>query len=264
MTIIEAMEQRRSVRTFDGRGLTPDTVTQLRNIIDASSSPFGGNVSIGLNKYAVSGKLSPTTYGMIRDAEWYFLVATGDDEDSSLSAGFRFEQVVLRAWQLGLGTCWLGGTFSKSDFDKDRTWPEDESLRIVCPVGTAAGESLMGRVARFVAGSKNRKPFDSLFFNGGFGTPLDPADRFGTSLAMMRLAPSSTNSQPWRAVVSGGSVHFYYKARSGFSVLDTGIGICHFSEAEKHYGHRGFFSKSDPGITTPKGVRYLVSYTRGQ
>ena len=80
---------------------------------------------------------------------------------------------------------------------------------------------------------------------------------------MLRIAPSSTNSQPWRALVDGGdTVHFYYKPKSPASVLDSGIGICHFHETERFNGHDGDFAKRDMAPAAPAGWIYLVSYSR--
>ena len=42
---------------------------------------------------------------MIKGTEDFFLLGIGSDEASAPSAGFGFEQVVLKALQMGLGTC---------------------------------------------------------------------------------------------------------------------------------------------------------------
>lgn len=47
----------------------------------------------------------PSKYGMIKGTEDFFLLGIGSDEASAPSAGFGFEQVVLKALQMGLGTC---------------------------------------------------------------------------------------------------------------------------------------------------------------
>ncbi|MDE6555621.1 MAG: hypothetical protein K2K55_01505, partial [Duncaniella sp.] len=60
----------------------------------------------------------------------------------------------------------------------------------------------------------------------------------------------------------GDTVHFYYKPKSRASVLDTGIGICHFHETEKYYGREGGFSKQTDIPVPPEDWKYLVSYNR--
>ena len=230
MNIIEAIKERRSVRSYNGKKLTNNQIEKLKKAIEKSYSPFGGNVSIRLKQFDLKDGYKPSTYGMIRGAQDFFLLGIGNDESSALSAGFRFEQVVLNAWQYGLGTCWIAATFKGSDFDKGEKWPEGEELKIICPVGEPAKQRILEKVGRMAMGSDKRKPFNDLFFTDNFKTPVPEDNPFREALEMLRLAPSSTNSQPWRALVTDNSVHFYYKPNSQCSILYTGIGICHFIE----------------------------------
>ncbi len=262
MNIIKAIIERRSVRSFNGECLTPDQTDILQKAIDDSSSPFGGNVSIRLRHFGSKGEYRPSTYGVIRGACDYFLIAMGPDDHSALSAGFRFEQVVLKAWRLGLGTCWIAATFKGSDFDRAEIWPSGESLKIISPVGVASKQSLIEKVTRMTLGSKRRKPFDQLFFSDDFTHPLDRNNTFARSLDMLRLAPSSTNSQPWRAVVTNDKVRFYYIPKSKLSILDCGIGLCHFHECEKHLGHNGIFVDEAAVDNAPSRWKYLITYRR--
>ncbi|MDE6276968.1 MAG: nitroreductase family protein, partial [Muribaculaceae bacterium] len=201
MNIIDAMKERRSVRTFDGNGLTPAQIAKLENAIRESTTPFGGNISIKLRKFNLKEGYKPSTYGMIRGAEDFFLLGIAGDEASALSAGYRFEQVVLRAWELGLGTCWIAATFKGSDFERGTTWPDGEQLKVICPVGVAEPPALMEKLIRLTMGSKKRLPFNDLFFYKDFKTAIPDDNKFPEALEMMRIAPSSTNSQPGRVLV---------------------------------------------------------------
>lgn len=260
MNIIEAMKGRRSVRSFDGNGISEEQRTALLKAIDESYSPFGGHMTIRLKEFDLKAGYKPSTYGMIKGATDFFLLGIGADEASAMTAGFRFEQVVLKAWQMGLGCCWIAATFKGSDFDRGEQWPDGEELKIISPVGVAIKPTLKEKLTRMSLGSKNRKPFGELFFNGDFAHSLSPDSQYGEALEMLRLAPSSTNSQPWRALVDGPTVHFYYKPKSAASVLDTGIGLCHFYETERFYVHDGRFEKTDNAPTPPDGLKYLLSY----
>lgn len=260
MNIIDAMKERRSVRSFNGERLSADQIKELHKAIDESYSPFGGHVSIRLKSFDLKGAFKPSTYGMISGATEFFLVALKKEPQSALTAGFQFEQVVLKAWQMGLGTCWIAATFKGTDFDRGERWPDGEELAVVCPVGVSDKMNLKEKVTRLTLGSKNRIAFDKLFFNGNFSTPLSPDSRFGEALEMLRLAPSSTNSQPWRGMVIGDTVHFYFRQKSKASVLDTGIGICHFDETERFRGKKGSYFTDQEAPVAPDNWIYLVSY----
>ncbi len=260
MNIIEAIKGRRSVRSYNGESLSQSQIRELEKTIESVESPFGGSVTIRLQSFDLKDGFKPSTYGMIKGAVDFFLMGIKDDKQSALTAGFKFEQVVLKAWQMGLGTCWIAATFKGTDFTKGQSWPEGEELKIVCPVGVAAKQSLREKATRLALGSKNRKPFDKLFFSDDFPLPYDPKGRFGEALEMMRLAPSSTNSQLWRALVCGDAVHFYYVPKSPASVLDCGIGISHFVETEKFNHRSGVFEEMDNVPVAPDNWIYLISY----
>ncbi len=260
MNIIEAIKERRSVRSYNGESLTQSQISELESTVQSVKSPFGGNVTIRLQSFDMKDGFKPSTYGMIKGAVDFFLLGIKNDKQSALTAGFKFEQVVLKAWQMGLGTCWIAATFKGTDFDRGEPWPDGEELKIICPVGVAAKQSLLEKITRVTLGSKNRKPFDKLFFKQDFQTPYEPSGRFGEALEMLRLAPSSTNSQPWRALVCGETVHFYYVPKSQASVLDCGIGLCHFFETEKFNHKSGVFEEQTDAPTPPDNWIYLVSY----
>lgn len=260
MNIIEAIKERRSVRSYNGEKLTQSRKKALEDAIKSAYSPFGGNVTIKLQSYDIKDGFKPSTYGMIRGAVDFFLLGMSDDKQSALTAGFKFEQVVLKSWQMGLGTCWIAATFKGTDFDRGESWPEGEELKIISPVGVASRQSMLEKVTRAALGSQRRKPFDKLFFSGHFHRPYDSSARYGEALEMLRLAPSSTNSQPWRALVCGDTVHFYYLPKGKESVLDCGIGLCHFYEAERYNDKAGVFVEIADAPVSPDGWIYLVSY----
>lgn len=264
MNVIEAMLERRSVRNFNGEPLSKDKIELLQKAIDESYSVFGGHITIRLKQFGNQKEFRPSTYGFIKGACDYFLLGIGEGEESALTTGFQFEQVVLKAWQLGFGTCWIAGTFKGTDFGKGETWPEGESLKIVSPVGVAVKQGMLEKVARFTLGSQNRKPFDDLFFTDDFKSSLSEENKFAESLKMLRIAPSSTNSQPWRCLVRDNSVLFYCKQKSPVSIVDCGIGICHFYETEKFNGFDGSFKKEEEKNVpmAPENWKYLVTYNR--
>ena len=262
MDIIQTIKERRSVRSFNGKPLSREMTEELEKAIADSYTLFGGSVTIRLKQFDIKGDFKPSTYGVIKGASDFFLMGMGDDERSQLTAGFQFEQVVLKAWMLGLGTCWIAGTFKGSQFDEREKWPEGETLKIICPVGVPEKQRFVEKMMRLTVGSNKRKPFSELFFKDDFQRSLEPGDKFGEALEMLRLAPSSTNSQPWRVLVKEDKVLFYYKPKYPITIIDMGIGICHFYETEKYNGFDGIFEKETDFPIPPDNWQYLISYKR--
>lgn len=244
---------RKSVRSFQPVSIEEWQLRELEKARDTAYSPFGGKTTLKLRFYDLSGPMKPSTYGVISGAELFMLLDAGDDNESALSGGFRMEQLVLKATEVGLGTCWIGGTFKESQFED--SCEEGEQLQAIVATGVPASKMrLLERAGRLMAGSDKRKPFGKLFFDKLPNTPLSESDIFGRSLEMMRLAPSSLNSQPWRAVVNGHKVDFYLTGISRMHMIDLGIGLCHFYLMEKELGRKGEF------IFNPDSNKTIVSY----
>lgn len=235
--IDKIIEERRSVRSFNtSEPLTASEVETLRKAVEEAESPFGGKVSIALKQFDLKGTFKPSTYGTINGASWYFLLGTDSSEESQLSLGFRMEKVVLKAASMGLGTCWIAATFKGTSFAEAAGFPADTPLQVVMPVGRPAEKkSLMEKITRTALGSAKRKPMSDLFI-------VNENSKYYEPLEMMRLAPSSTNSQPWRAEVDDNTVYFYYEKKSEASILDLGIGLSHFYLAAKEKGIKGELS----------------------
>lgn len=261
MDIIQAIKERRSVRSYLPTPLSAEQRRELTEFADTVPNPIGGKFTIRLKQFDLQGDFKPSTYGIIQGAQDYFLMAIADDETSKLAAGFCFEQIVLRACELGLGTCWIGGTFKGTTFSGGEPWPEAETLKIVCPVGLPSKPRLIERLSRFTMRSDHRKPWDSLFFEGDFSHPLPRTTPFRESLEMLRLAPSSTNSQPWRILVEGSDVHLYCQSKNALSPLDCGIALAHLYLTETHLGHQGQILKTATPLPHST-YKYLLTYRR--
>lgn len=263
MNITDIIRERVSVRTFDKqRELTPDEVASVKQSIADATAPFGGSYKIEFKQFDLKGPQSPGTYGVIDGARWFLLMGVADNFDSQLSAGFAMEQVVLHCTAMGLGTCWMAATFKGSDFERAAKFPADRPLRIISPVGfPAAKRRIMEKLTRATLGSSKRKPFDSMFFENDFSAPVASDSPFRQALEMMRLAPSATNSQPWRALVQWNTVYFYYEKKSAASVCDLGIGLCHFFLTMQEEGKTGSFRPSAADAPARNGYLPAVAFT---
>lgn len=263
MTIVEAIRARHSVRTYTNTPLSEKDAAELSAYISSLTPPFGAKARIALIHVQDGGEaVKLGTYGVIKGASAYLALIHREGPLVEESAGYMFEQAVLKCTQMGLGTCWLGGTVNRSDFVRQANMTEGEHLLLVSPVGYPADKPrFIERMMRAGAKSGSRKPFDELFFDGGFDKPLteEGAGAYLTPLEMVRLAPSASNSQPWRAVVSGEHVDFYYKKASGFSGFDLGIALCHFELSCRELGVKGSFEVDKTIVAYDKNI-YVISW----
>ena len=263
--IVDIIRDRRSVRTFEDRPLTPDDRTFVEQAIQGIETPFGVPVKFRLFDAAAHGLKSP----VIVNAREYVAAKVERVQGAELSLGFAFETFCLRAAERGLGTVMLAASLSRKSFEEAMEVGAGEVMPVASPVGyPAAKMSLREGMMRKAIKSDERLPFSQIFFKGSFNEPLSPteAGRFEEPLQMLRLAPSATNKQPWRVVVDGDSVHFYEEhglkesALGDIQKVDMGIALSHFWLTAQELGLEGRFNTSDPKIAAPQNTEYITSF----
>lgn len=261
--INEIMKNRHSVRSYENIELSKEVKEKLQAYLDEinnSEGIFGGRVRVELvQKYAGEKEVKLGTYGVIKGANYYLAVAYKKSSYDLEDLGFLFEKVILFCTSLGLGTVWLGGTFSKGNFAKALQLKDNEILLIVAPVGIEAEKkSIVAKV--FGSSSSKRKDFSQIFFNENFDTPLTyEADTvYNEVLEMVRIAPSAVNKQPWRILKEGNNYHIYSEGKSDANRIDIGICMCHFYLVAKEKGLQGEF-KVLSGKSHDK-YKYVVSW----
>lgn len=188
--------------------------------------------------------------------------------------GYEFEAAILYLTHLGLGTCWLGGTFNRKGFAKAMNVGDNKLFPIISPYGYAAPKKHIKEIAmRKMINADKRKEWDKLFFENNFETPLskENAGELTFPLEMVRLCPSASNKQPWRILIKGKVCHFFeYKDPKYSDIfkydiqrIDMGICAAHFDLAVKEKKIKGHFILNDkPNIIIPKNMEYLFSWVR--
>jgi len=264
--VSEVIQSRTSWRTYTGEKLFEEDRHTLLLYIGSDLEPLFGSESRFMLIDKDSGTQKLGTYGFIKGARHFILGAIKPGEMNLEDYGYTMEKIILQATRMGLGTCWLGGTFNKQGFLEALKPREGESMPAITPVGyTKESRGTFDKAVRYFAGSKNRKPWSELFYKPDF-TSLrrEEAGVYGLALEMVRLGPSASNGQPWRLVVDGDAVHFYVQNRSGYKSmvrLDMGIAFCHFDLSVKESNLNGVWGISDPGL--PSGdVSYVATWTQ--
>jgi len=266
--ISEHIRQRRSVRTFDGRILDENTKDKLLKFTENIENPFNIPVTFKLMEAKEYGLNCPVVSG----TDLYFGGKIKRLPNANVAFGYSFEMFVLYAQSLGIGTVWLGGTMNRAAYEQAMELKEDEMMPCATPVGyTAKKMSLREIMMRKAIKADERLPFEELFFDASFGTPLtkEKAGKFAEPLEMVRLAPSAVNKQPWRVVAANNSAHFYLKRNLGSShednkpdmqKVDLGIALCHFAVTAKENNLSIEFTQNDPKLITNSEFEYIASY----
>ena len=159
----------------------------------------------------------------------------------------------------------------RAAFERAMELGADEMMPCMSPLGYPAKKmSIKEGLMRKGVKADSRNPFESMFFDSSFSSPLTPekAGRLAHPLEMVRWAPSATNRQPWRVVATRKGAHFYLKHTKGFvskaagdmQKIDMGIALCHFALAAEESGLDAEFCISDPEIAAAPDTEYIASY----
>ena len=267
----ELVRRRYSCRTYRPEPIGEVERRRLTDYMAAHvGGPLGARARFGLIA-AAPGDASVLrrlgTYGFIKGATGFIVGAVRRAPNDLEDYGYLLEQIVLSATDLGLGTCWLGGTFTRSSFVRRFGGLEhDETLPAVVSIGLI-GDDGAERIREREEGSR-RLPSSELFFERSFDEPLDlgAVGPYAEALEAVRMAPSATNKQPWRIVRDGAAWHFYLRRTKSYGKgsalftalriadlqrVDMGIAMCHFELVAREHGLAGNWVVSDPGAPLP-------------
>lgn len=275
-SVEETVNKRHSVRTYDGSSLTEEEKKQLTAYITSLSNPFSIDISFQILDKSSSNKGEKLgTYGVIKGVTNYIGASVPDVNLSLEALGYSFENLILYATSLGLGTCWLGGTFNRSGFSNTMNLKDGHLFPAISPIGHGSEKKrAVDSLMKWAAKSNHRYDWNQVFFDKDFKKPLtrEEAGNYAYPLEMLRLAPSAVNKQPWR-IVKRGNVFDFYEQKSlkektlGFDLqrVDMGIATCHFHLAAMEKNLSGKFETlEEPALNNTQERKYLYSWVADQ
>ena len=278
-SIVEIIPERFSCRDFLEEPIPGSFLLQLQDFItNLPAGPFGAGPRfkiVAANQEDPESLRGLGTYGFIRGAMAYLVGASQATGYFLEDYGFLTEQIILAATGLGLGTCWLGGSFKRSSFEKRISVRPGEVIPAVIAMGLIADpEQARNGFIRQQVGAHQRRNWDRMFWDGKFGNPLSKtsAGVYEVPMEMVRLGPSASNKQPWQIVRVGKDWHFYLRRTEGYrngavnktlkivdlQRVDIGIAMCHFQLTARELGLPGRWVVMEPDLKIPN---QLVEYT---
>lgn len=210
MDLIEAIRARHSVRAYTDEPVSQANIDELRQLADKLNRESGLKMQvIAGDTKAFSGFMAH--YGKFRNVTNYIaLVGSKWSSTVDEKVGYYGEQLVLRATQLGLGTCWVGLTYSRN---RDVVKVE-QNERLVCVIA-------FGHIAESGRAHKTKTRAQVM-------SATDAPQWFVDGVDAALLAPTALNQQKFKfKLLDNGKV----KASAGlgfFSKVDLGIVKCHF------------------------------------
>lgn len=223
MTKLEAIYERRSRRLYLSKPIEASLLSKLHDLITIFNAESGLSIRFiedGSSAFSNFRK----SYGLFSGVR-SLLVLAGPKNDPQLKekAGYYGEMLVLEATSLGLGTCWVGGTFDAKSpvYQLDNT----ESLVCVIPIGYVENLSFKEKMVHQMVAGKS-KSIDQLLKSD---TKLP--DLYLEGLKAVQKAPSAANRQPVRFVYNSDILTVFTEDDGKFNLVDLGIVKAHFEVA---------------------------------
>lgn len=199
----EALFRRHSRRKYSDTPIEAEKLQRLEELIgELNESTAAARVAVVRSHDGSIFSSRRGGYGVIKGAPAYLaFIGRPDHSDSYERLGYIGEAAVLEATRIGLGSCWVSGTFDSSAAAGDITLAAgtaaeaDEQVIAVSPLGYPKDSySFTEKVMSGFAGSRRRKPLEKVCT----GTPIEQwPDWAKTAAEAARIAPSAMNRQPW-------------------------------------------------------------------
>ncbi|NLA07503.1 MAG: nitroreductase [Firmicutes bacterium] len=257
-----AIFSRHSVRAYDGSSVPSGMQDEIGQLLDGFSPMCKGARAVlleGGSSEILAGFMG--VFGKISGADLVLaLIGDASYPNHEVAVGFLGEGIILHATSLGLGTCWVSGTYSRKAVEARIELGESEKVMAVSPIGFAEkpGNEMEENSMKAPGGLHKRKPLESLVR----GLPMkDWPPGFRNILEAARLAPSAVNRQPWRFTVKSDrilvSAARFELLPMAARKLDCGIAMLHLEAASGASGIHGEWSLLD----TPPGVaEYIIRH----
>jgi nitroreductase len=260
---LHAIEKRVAIRTYQKEVLTREQISKIKSIINkyqAQKGPFDNKFefTFNLNNAHIDGK-KIGTYGFIKNAPAFIGGIANNEKSSLIDFGYNLENICLELVHNDFDTCFIGGTFKRSQFRKQLE--ENQIIPCILALGHKDSErSFIDRLIKKNSQVRKRKQLEENFISLE-GQSLSAS--FKEIFSYVRQAPSALNRQPWLFIIDQMSIHVFVvnnkkSSKIDFRFIDIGIALKHLEIS--------LLSKNFPvkrvhfdAIEKP-GYEYVISY----
>ena len=219
MDLIQAMQERHSVRAYTLQPIEDGKRKKLDNLIRECNQESGLHIQIRYDDPSgFDSKLAH--YGNFRNVNNYIILAGKPCDDLPEKCGYYGERLVLEAQAMGLNTCWAALSFHKAKVKK--LIPEGEVLVLVIAIGYGSNQGT----------AHKSRPLERVVETTG---ELPDWFRAGAQAAL--LAPTAVNQQKFKMGIQGGEAFIRTSGFGPYTKIDLGIVKYHFELASGHRVH---------------------------
>lgn len=240
MTFLEAIEKRTSRRSYINKPIDPEKLVQIKEAIKKYNAMSGLSIQfVDDGSKAFQGFRK--SYGMFSGVRSFIaLIGKTADPDLLEKAGYYGEMLALEATTLGLGTCFVGGTYDKESCPC--TVNDDETLICVITIGNVEQAHALKERIIYRMTHLSRVQMEKLY-----EADQEVPSWFLDGMRAVQLAPSTMNRHPVKIVYKSGKASAYVDSPQGSNLIDLGIAKANFGIAAGgrfEFGNHGVFTKT--------------------
>ncbi|AOT72354.1 nitroreductase family protein [Geosporobacter ferrireducens] len=270
MDLIQVLDNRSSVRSYEKRKIDP---LLLNKIITGAKStkPLYEDIDLNFllieNGHEASKKMAGYAgyFGKTIEGPHYIAAITENKEGCLENLGYRMEQLMVLAYQEGLGTCWIEVLHQQHKAKEVlNIFDENKLLLALTPIGYSRIGISEKLVKNIIDGKSARNNLQEIVHWGEWNNKEQTVDNHPLAciLERVRYAPSWANQQPWQFIIDDNTLILSVtkEKRDGLnrSRIDGGI-IMFYVEAMAHQKEMdGKWSASVKGLE--KKYRIPESY----
>lgn len=220
MNLVDALNIRKSQRTYISTPLDLTTIQILENEIQKINEHTGLHIQLILNQGAAF-KGFTRSYGLLKNVQHYIALVGKDNEACKEQLGYYGEYLVLLATQHHLGTCFVGGSYDRKQIICNVN--QSEKIHCLITLGNVLStpskkdlliSKLLHRKSKSLEALSNYEPSVPAWFKEG--------------MLAVQKAPSAINKQPVYFTYHLEGVEAITTQTTNYSSIDLGIAKLNF------------------------------------
>lgn len=216
MELLELMKARHSVRQYQNKKINASQRTSLNELAEELNRESGLHIQTIYDDPECFNTMM-AHYGKFSGVQNYIALVGKKSADLEEKCGYFGEQLVLKAQELGLNTCWVALTYGKGKCKAKIGNGEKLVCVIALGYGANQGKAHSGKTLPDVSNATAQSP---QWFRQGVEAAL--------------LAPTATNQQKFYFELSGDHVRAQIKGMGFYTKVDLGIVKYHFDAVSGH------------------------------
>ncbi|WP_432665741.1 nitroreductase family protein [Wukongibacter baidiensis] len=220
MNVISILNNRKSVRNY----LQNEVNVEILNKIimhGANSAALYNDIDVQFKLIVDGHQFSKKIrghagyFGKVFDAPHY-IVAVSEDKNGFLeNIGYRMENLMIKAHEFGISTCWMELLFGTDKMSKILDIKEGYKALVFTPLGYEKASLIEKFIKAEKYNEKQRKELNEIItfdkWHNYRKRKTELESEYLKILDYARLSPSWGNKQPWRFLIDGESLLIFCK-----------------------------------------------------